>query len=127
MKIEKNILVIYKNNGKFYNTVGLDSYILNYIFGYKVLKGDRCGFPDNVVDSVKSKLNELMISYQIVYSDRNPLIVEFENKNKYKNYALNAKKNSVIKKRIADIVAKLENYESKNIDIILDKIDDLLM
>ena len=48
MKIEKNILVLYKNNGKFYNTVGLDSYILNYIFEYKVLKGDRCGFLDNV-------------------------------------------------------------------------------
>ena len=74
MEEEKNILVLYKNRGKFYTTIGLDSYIMSLLFGYKVLKDDRCGFPDIAIDRVLSKLKELNISYQIVYTDCNLLI-----------------------------------------------------
>ncbi len=38
---KKTFLVMYKNNGKFYNTKGEDSYILNMLFGYKVLKDSK--------------------------------------------------------------------------------------
>lgn len=38
MEEEKNILVLYKNRGKFYTTIGLDSYIMSLLFGYIVLK-----------------------------------------------------------------------------------------
>ena len=126
MSEEKNILVLYKNNGKFYNAVGIDAYILNYLFDYKVLKNDRCGFPDNAIDNVKSKLNSTMISYQIVYSDRNPLIVDFKGKNKYKEYAIIAKNNSVIKNRINNIMAKIENLDEDELDTILGKIESIL-
>ena len=126
MKAEKNILVLYKNNGKFYNAIGLDAYILSYIFGYKVLKGDRCGFPDISIENVTKKLDSSAISYQIVYSNRNPFIMDFGNKNKYKSYALNAKKSCEYKKRIDDIIYRLENCERKKLDLLLDRIEAII-
>ena len=40
MEEEKNILVLYKNRGKFYTTIGLDPYIMSLLFRCKVLKDD---------------------------------------------------------------------------------------
>ena len=43
----KTCLVLYKNHGKFYKVRGMDAYIMNMLFNYKVLNGDVCGFPDS--------------------------------------------------------------------------------
>ena len=48
----KTCLVLYKNHGKFYKARGMDAYIMNMIFGYKVLNGDVCGFPDTTLNKV---------------------------------------------------------------------------
>lgn len=37
---DKSFLIIYKNHGKFYQCKNIDAYIMNTLFGYKVLKGD---------------------------------------------------------------------------------------
>ena len=46
-----------------------------------------------------SKLKELNISYQIVYTDRNPLILDFKNKNKYKDFVIKTKSNNELKNK----------------------------
>lgn len=37
---DKSFLIIFKNHGKFYQCKNIDAYIMNTLFGYKVLKGD---------------------------------------------------------------------------------------
>ena len=53
----KTCLVLYKNHGKFYKVRGMDAYIMNMIFGYKVLKGDVSGFPDTSINKVVNTLD----------------------------------------------------------------------
>ena len=55
--------MLYKNHGKFYKVRGMDAYIMNMIFGYKVLNGDVCGFPDTTLNKVINTLNDSKISY----------------------------------------------------------------
>ena len=76
-KVKKDILVLYKNAGKFYSAIGNDAIILNFLFNYKIIK-DKIGFPDNALNEVLKVLKENNISYQIVYNDRNPIIEYFE-------------------------------------------------
>ena len=42
----KDCLLIFKN-GKFYNAYKDDAIIFNYLFGYKILKDDKSGFPES--------------------------------------------------------------------------------
>ena len=50
-----------------------NAYILNYLFDYKILKNRKVGFPDNALNKITDKLNELKIQYQIIYDDRDPI------------------------------------------------------
>lgn len=53
------------------------------IFGYKVIDGRKCGFPDNALPKVLQKLEDYKISYQIIYKDREPVFKDFKKINKY--------------------------------------------
>ena len=59
---------------------------MNMIFGYKVLNGDVCGFPDTTLNKVLNTLNDSKISYQIIDVDKDPIINEFGNINLYSKY-----------------------------------------
>lgn len=48
----------------------MDAYIMNLLFGYKVLKDGLCGFPDNSLSKVLNTLEEAKISYQIIEVDK---------------------------------------------------------
>lgn len=61
--------VIFVKVGKFYQTYGKDSYIISYLFGYKLKKIENtkiCGFPLNGINRVIAKLEENKINYIIV-------------------------------------------------------------
>lgn len=70
----KSFLILYKNHGKFYQCRDMDAYIMNLLFGYKVLKDGLCGFPDNSLSKVLNTLEDAKISYQIIEVDKNPTI-----------------------------------------------------
>ena len=72
--VGKKYLILYKNSEKFYNVYQDDSYILNYLFGYKVLDKRKSGFPDSAITKVKNMLEEKKISYQIIYDDKAPYV-----------------------------------------------------
>lgn len=65
-QVHPNMVICYKT-GKFYSAYGKDSYILSYIFNYKInkIQNDipRCGFPINATKRVMSKLEEKKIDY----------------------------------------------------------------
>ena len=64
----------------------MDAYIMNMIFGYKVLNGDVCGFPDTTLNKVLNTLNDSKISYQIIDVDKDPVIKDFGKINSYSKY-----------------------------------------
>ncbi len=98
---EKTILVLYKDNSKFYKASGKDAIVLNYLFDYKI-SNNKAGFPDNVIDSVLNGLNENEISYQIIYVDKNPIIKYFDN-NRYEEILEKA----ILKKKTRELIDKI--------------------
>ena len=61
----KNILLIFKN-GTFYNAYKDDAIILNYLFGYKILKDNKAGFPENSFTKVINELENKKIDYKLL-------------------------------------------------------------
>ena len=89
-KIEKNFIVFVKI-GSFYNVYEEDSFILSYLFGYKIKLENNyriCGFQITSANKVFSKLKENNINYLITNKRLNYEIIEkndFKRKNQYKN------------------------------------------
>ena len=106
----------------FYNCYGKDAIIINYLFGYKIIKNNQCGFPINTLNKVINKLEEKKINYQIITKDANPIIKNYKKRNNY-NYILSKAidyidfKNKVewLKIQIDQIqdVEKLERFYNK--------------
>ncbi len=63
-KFDKSIILI--KNGIFYVTFNDDAYIVNYLFGYKIKKFSHfvmSGFPEKVIEKIKSRLQKEKIHY----------------------------------------------------------------
>lgn len=71
--------------GKFYNVYGRDSYILSYLFGYKLKETEgvsTCGFPIESVNKIMAKLENKKINYLLLDRRNNYEVDETsENKN----------------------------------------------
>lgn len=115
----KTFLMIYKTQGKFYNTYGIDAYIMNYFFNYKVLNDNKSGFPDNTINKVIEKLEGEKISYQIIYKDKDPLLKDFKKLNRYNLLIDSIKKEVELKKRFEILIDKIKKLdESKFLEVI---------
>lgn len=73
-KRNKN-LVILVNCGKFYRTLGDDAYVVHEILKYKI-HDELLGFPDNVLDNVIARLNNVKIGCVVCYP--NSKIVKYD-------------------------------------------------
>lgn len=83
----KDIILV--NLGKFYYAYGKDSYILSYIFQYKLTKIEQfniysCAFPKQSLSKVEAKLENNKINY-IIVDKRNNYDVEEKSDNKNLN------------------------------------------
>lgn len=135
-EIIKSIKEIHKEDiclfriGTFYHVFGRDSYIMSYLFGYKMKNNNECGFPKDILFKVEAKLERNNINY-LVIDARNNYDVEnkenFKNNNKYKIIYEKANKYINLKKRIENINKYLlENIEEKDIKPIIQKIEDVI-
>lgn len=132
-KVHDKDLVMIKI-GSFYHAYGRDSYILSYLFGYKLKKSEgdtaNCGFPLDSISKVMAKLEEKKINYVIV--DRRNNYDEDEksdngNLNNYDDIYEKARKYVNLKRRIDDIYEYLlEEIESENIKQKIIKIEDVI-
>ena len=111
-KNKKTALIIYKNNGKFYNVFDIDAYIFNILFNYKVIN-NKAGFPDNALNKIINTIENEKISYQIIYKDKVNTYSKYYNEAKNK-ILLNDKLNLINKKLM---VASADDLE-RIIDII---------
>lgn len=112
----KDVILI--KNGKFYNAYGKDTYIISYLFGYKLKKVENvmmCGFPLSSIHKVMAKLEERKINYLIVDRRNNYEVderLDNKNLNNYTKYFEKAKKYISYKTRIDNI----NNFLLENID-----------
>ena len=119
----KSCLVLYKNHGKFYKLRGMDAYIMNMLFDYKVLNGDVCGFPDTTLNKVLNTLNDSKISYQIIDVDKEPVIKDFGKINTYHKYLEKALESIDKKKKIDILIEKIENSDNEKLEKIIKVIE----
>ena len=58
--------IIFVKSGHFYNCFFGDAVMIHYLTGYKIVNG-KVVFPSKVLSQVLSKVNQLHISYILVY------------------------------------------------------------
>lgn len=120
--------------GTFYHAYNRDSYILSYLFKYKIKElgqaHKECGFPNSALSKVMAKLEEKQINY-LVIDRRNNYDVDnkedYKNLNNYDKYFEKAHKYINCKRRIDGIIEYLNNnLEEKNFTSTLGKIEEML-
>lgn len=141
INIIKNIKLIHEKDvilirvGKFYYSYGKDSYLMSYLFHYKLTKieGERtysCAFPEQSYKKVTAQLENKKINYLIVNRRNNYEVEErFDNKNLncYKKYFEKAKKYIDMKRRIENISNYLiQNIDKEEIKTIIEKMEEII-
>lgn len=131
-QIHKSDVVLVKI-GKFYHVYGKDSYIMSYLFGYKlkeVEKVSMCGFPESSINKVTAKLEKEKINYLILDRRNNYEIYDSSNNknlNTYGKYFEKAKEHVNKKIRIDNICSFLiNNMEKENFKEIIMQMEDII-
>lgn len=125
--------VVFVNIGKFYYTYGRDSYIISYLFNYKLNKFDnisRCGFSDNSINKVIAKLEQNKINYIVLDRKNNYDVVNKLNNKNLNNYNKIFEKSKIninLKKRIDNINMYLySNLNNSQINKILTNMEKII-
>ena len=102
--------------GNFFHAYGKDSYILSFLFNYKIKMIEEncstCGFPQNSLPKVQAKLENKKIDYIILDRRNNYDVDEFvnhKNLNTYDEVFEKAHRYINLKRRIDTIYLKLIN------------------
>ena len=122
--------------GNFYHAYGKDSYIISYIFGYKIINNiyksegnekismPSTGFPCNAFDRVSLGLEEKKINFIVSAKGKEDIFKDFKNLNTYtkrynasKRYCEDTIKLDTIKTELDDLCGK------KDFSKTLDEID----
>lgn len=126
VKIKKDLIELRKS-GKFYNTFGDDAIILHYLTGYKIVKEKGgVGFPETAYNKIINILEKEEVSY-IVYEKEN--IIEeknFKKLNSYKSLLKKGIKDLEMEERFNKIENKIKTLNAKELDHILDLIEDAI-
>ena len=127
--------IVFIKIGKFYYCYGKDAYIISYFFEYKLNLVENtiysCGFPNQSLSKVISKLENKKINYIIVDRRNNYEVNEkenFKNLNTYDKYYKEAKEKIGIKIRIQKINNYLlGNSNKKNIKELLNMVEKVII
>lgn len=127
-KIHPESIILLKV-GKFYNVYGRDSYIISYLFKYKLKEVENvfnCAFPLESLNKVIAKLENKKINYLIVDRRNNydvDKVSDNRNLNTYNSIYEKAKEYINTKKRVDCIHDYLlKNLNNKNIINKIEKV-----
>ena len=109
-----------RKNALFYEVYDDDAVILNYLLGYKNIKG-RVGFPINAFSKVINILEDKKINYKIV--DEQEEIKDFKNLNQYLNILAKASDKVEVNNKINKILDKLKTFDEGTLYEILEKVE----
>ena len=119
--------------GEFYQVYGKDSYIVSYLFGYKLKQMEgisMCGFPLVSLNKVIAKLEQKKINYLIVDRRNNYEVDEYSNNknlNNYWEYFEKARKYVNYKIRIDNINKfMLDNIDKEDFKNIIIKMEEII-
>lgn len=120
--------------GTFYHTYNRDSYIISYLFNYKIKElgsnHKECGFPTVALSKVMAKLEQNKINYIVIDRKNNYDIdskEDYKNLNKYDKFYEKAKKEINLKIRIENIMQYLyDNIEKEEFTKILGKMEEIM-
>jgi len=110
--------VILRKNGGFYAVYDDDTYILNYLFNYKI-KDNKVGFPVSALNKVINVLENNLINYRVIDGNE----VDYKKRNNYEKFVKLGKKKYSLTFRINEIIVKLDTLNEKDIDKILEYIE----
>ena len=124
--------IVFVKVGNFYYCYGRDSYIISYLFNYKINILNQniysCSFPQNALNKVIANLEQKKINYVILDRRNNYEIIEKsdnKNLNRYDKFYEIGKKKKVRKVRIEKIYSYLiENTEDKELIERIEKVID---
>ena len=122
-------VIINQSSGKFFEAYGYDAFIFNCLFDYKIIQAGKtykCGFPDSSLEKVTNKLNDLKISYQVIYRGKNPHVKDYNKINQYSKYKLIALQKNDIKERIDTLIEKFKLLDNEKAKEIMEKIEKCL-
>ena len=131
-KIEPNSIVFVKF-GSFYNIYDEDSFILSYLFGYKIKLSESnyrtCSFQITSSNKVFSELEENMINYLVIDKKSNFEItkrVDFKEENQYKNFSKIALPYISLKEKLEVLCQNiLKNIDDRNLDAKLENLENI--
>ena len=111
--------------GNFFHVYGKDSYIMSFLFGYKIKVIDNncstCGFPQKSLPKVQATLENKKINYIILDRRNNYDVDEFvnyKNLNNYDEVFEKAHRYVNLKRRIEKIYLKLmKDINSENMKV----------
>lgn len=120
--------------GAFYHLYGRDSYIVSYLFDYKLkdlgTEMVTCGFPLDIVNKIKAKLESEKLSYMLIDCRNNYIVDEKSdcgNNNRYQNVYPLARNYVNYKSRIDNIHRNLrERISEKDFRKMLAKIEEVI-
>ena len=110
--------ITFRKNGKFYNCVGDDALILNYLFNYKIVN-DKVGFPETAMNKVFSAIENNKISYVIIENDTTKKHIIKRN-NKYEDILIKSKSNMDLNNKVNIIESNLRKLDEERLNIIID-------
>ena len=96
--------------------------MFNYLFEYKIIQNGKtykCGFPDGSLIKIIDRLNELKISYQIIYRGKNLSVIDYKKINQYSKYKMIALQKMDIKERMDTLIEKIKSLESEKANKIV--------
>ena len=85
MKNSSNNFITLRKMGGFYQCFDDDSYILYYLFNYKITN-KRCGFPHSSLSKIINNLESKKISYKIIDDKIKDNTKDFKKLNNYNHY-----------------------------------------
>ena len=112
-----------RKNALFYEVYDDDAVILNYLLGYKNIKG-RVGFPINAFSKVINILEDKKINYKII--DEQEEIKDFKNLNQYLNILAKASDKVEVNNKINKILDKLKTFDEGTLYEILEKVESIV-
>ena len=111
------MFIVLRKVGGFYHVFDEDSYILNYLFNYKIV-GNRVGFPISAINKVINVLEEKKINYELDGKK-----INFKKKNNYAKFLEKGRVKYNFKMDIERIYDNLDKLNSKDLKEILNFIE----
>lgn len=112
-----------RKNALFYEVYDDAAVILNYLLGYKNIKG-RVGFPINAFSKVINILEDKKINYKII--DEQEEVKDFKNLNQYLNILAKASDKVEVNNKINKILDKLKTFDEGTLYEILEKVESIV-